>query len=83
MKCDLGKRHRKALEGLCYECDYEDHHKGGTENFILRCKFPLGVGDGTISELLRWGLIEAGPNRWYDTTGYRITMDGRVAIGRD
>lgn len=80
MKCDLGKRHRIALEGLRYECDYEDHHKGGTENYILRSSLPIGVGNGTMADLVRWGLVSTGPSRWFDKTGYRITKAGREAI---
>lgn len=76
----LNARMIKALEGLRYECDYQDHHKGGTDNYVLRSDLPPGVGEKTLSDLLHMGLIETGPNRWYGGTGYRITAAGRAAI---
>jgi len=69
----------KALEALRYECDYEDHHKGGT-NYILRSHLPVGVGGKTLSDLLQAGLIETGPNQWHGGTGFRITAAGCNAI---
>ena len=75
----LNTRMRKALWILREECDYEDHHKGGTNNFILRNQLSPGIGEKTISELLEMGLIETGPSRWFASTGFRITAAGRVA----
>lgn len=76
----LTVRHRKALEGLRYECDYEDHQKGGDANFILRSALPVGVGEGTLDDLIRLGLIISGPNRWTNKRGFRITAAGRDVI---
>lgn len=77
---ELSTRHRKALLGLRGECDYEDHHKGGDENFILRSALPVGVGEGTLDDLLRLGLIVSGPSRWRDEACFRITAAGREAL---
>lgn len=76
----LNPRMRRALEALRYECDYEDHHKGGDQNYILRGALPPGTGDKTLGDLLQLGLIESGPYRWSSGTGYRITAAGRRAI---
>lgn len=76
----LGKRHRTALERLRYECDYEDHHKGGTENFILLPALGSGIGAKTVADLLEWGMIVEGPNRWFREMGYRITEAGRSEL---
>lgn len=79
---DLSARMIKALEGLRHECDYQDHHKGGTDNYVLRSDLPSGVGEKTLSYLLQMGLIETGPNRWHPQTGFRITDAGRAAISQ-
>lgn len=71
---------RKALNILREECDYEDHHKGGTDNFVLRNKLAPGIGDGTISKLLEAGLIIEGTNKWFDKPGFRITNAGRSSL---
>lgn len=76
----LTPRMRKALEAMRYECDYEDHHKGGDQNYILRSALPAGVGEKTLADLLRFGLIENGPSRWHRETGFRITAKGRASI---
>lgn len=80
MNSPLGKRHMKALEALRYEVDYEDHHKGGTENYILRSGLPAGIGEETLADLVKAGLAVMGPYRWSDGTGYRITQSGRAAL---
>lgn len=77
---ELGKKHRKALEVLDYECRYEDARSGGRNNFISASKFPRGVGDGTRKDLVDWGLAVAGPCRRHDETGHRITDAGRTAL---
>ena len=73
----LTPRMLKALKILRYECDFEDHHKGGTNNFISRNELSPGIGEKTIAQLLELGLIETGPNRWRDEIGFRITGSGR------
>lgn len=80
MKNDLDTRMRKALGILRFECDYEDDHKGGSENFIRRNVLAPGIGDKTISRLLEKKLIIEGPHRWSKDTGYRITTAGREAL---
>ena len=72
---------RKALEVLRFECDYEDHHKGGSNNFIRRNVLAPGIGDKTVSRLIELGLVVEGPHRWSSDTGYRITEAGREALG--
>ena len=76
----LTKRELTALEKLTFECDYEDAHKGGTDNFILRNKLAPGIGDKTISSLTERGFVITGPHRWSDRTGFRITDNGRKAL---
>lgn len=73
----LKQNMQKALTRLRYECDYEDQHKGGTNNFILLGAIAPGVGKKTLETLLRLGLIIEEPNRWHKKTGYRITDQGR------
>lgn len=73
----LGKKHLKALDALCFECAYEDHHKGGTENFILRGNLPLGIGEKTLSDLVRLGLVITGLHRWHSEIGFRPADAGR------
>lgn len=80
MTFEVTSRMRKALENLCSECDYEDSHNGGTDNFILHGKLGDRIGDKTISQLLEAGFIKKGPNRWVDEVGFRITDAGREAI---
>lgn len=75
----LKPRMRKALEALRYECDYEDYHKGGDQNYILRSALPPGVGEKSLADLLKLGLIETGSSRWRNETGFRITAKGRAA----
>ena len=80
MRGALTPRMREALAALRYECDYEDHHKGGDQNYILRNALPVGIGDKTLVDLLQLGLIEEGPSRWRSDTGFRITSKGRDTI---
>lgn len=80
MDYDFTKGELTALKKLTSECDYEDAHKGGTDNFILRCKLAPGIGDKTLSSLEKRGLIETGLNRWSNKMGYRITDTGRKAL---
>ena len=76
----LNSREKKALKALRFECDYEDSHKDGIENFISWGALGTGLGDKTRTELLQRGFIVAGPIRWNDDTGYRITAVGRDAL---
>lgn len=76
----LSKRMATALRILREECDYEDAHKGGTENYILSDRLSPGIGDRTLSGLIELGFIKVGPSRWCDETGYRITESGRKAF---
>ena len=76
----LNKRMRKALERLRFECDYDKSQSGNEENFVLKNRLAPDIGDKTLSDLLELGLIETGINRWYNTTGYRITQRGRQAL---
>ena len=76
MNYGLKTRHWKALSALRSECEYEDSHKGGTENFILRGALPARTGEKTLQDLIAWGLVTSGPNRWHDDVGYRITEKG-------
>ncbi len=71
---------RKALERLRFECEYEDSRVGGHENYVLPNKLAPGIGDKTISELEKLGLIETGTNRWFNCEGYRITEAGRRTL---
>ncbi len=77
----LTSRMRKTLEALRSECDYEDHHKGGVQNFILRRALPHGAaGPKTLADLMQLGMIEEGPSRWTAEIGYRITKYGRQVL---
>lgn len=80
MSMNLTPQMIKGLNILSEECDYEDEHKGGTDNFILRSKLSPGVGDKSINLLLELGLIEQGMNKWFNKAGYRITSSGRAVI---
>ena len=80
MAIDLNSRQSKALAALRFECDYEDHHKGGSENFISRSALPVGIGIETLESLVRLGLAIKGPNRWTGEEGYRITDIGRDSL---
>lgn len=80
MRRALTSRQRKALEALRSECDYEDHHKGGTDNYVHPGALPVGIGAKTLADLVALGLVETGSNRWIDGRGYRITTAGREAI---
>lgn len=80
MTVELTKKMRDALGKLREECDYEDSHNGGTENYIARNKLAPGIGDVTLSRLMELGLIKSGPNRWTGSIGYRITAPGRAAL---
>lgn len=73
---------RKALEKLRYECDYENHKTGDTDNYILRGKLGAGIGEKTLSDLKLMGLLETGTNRWFKCEGYRITEAGRELLKR-
>jgi hypothetical protein len=76
----LNLREQKALKALRFECDYEDSHKDGIENFISWGALGTGLGDKTRTDLLQRGFIVSGPIRWNDDTGYRITTAGREAL---
>lgn len=76
----LSRRQLEALRRLRAECQYEDHHKGGTENFVLRGQLSSGIGEKTLADLKSMGLIEEGPVRWCAAKGYRITAAGLRTI---
>ena len=76
----MNSRQRKALRSVREETDYEDDRVGGTDNYVLLGVLGSGIGQGTIGHLLSLGLIEAGPNRFCNETGYRITTAGRDAL---
>lgn len=80
MSPELSQRHRKALDALRSECDFEDSRVGGTANFIRRNQLPPGTGPKAVADLLALGLIEEGACRWGDDTGYRITNAGRETL---
>jgi hypothetical protein len=61
MAGQLIPRMLKALRRLEEETDYEDYHKSGSENDILKNKLAPGVGDKTISDLLSMGFTGSVP----------------------
>jgi len=76
----LTKRMVTALRDLRFECDYEDEHKGGTDNFIRRGQLSADIGEKTLSDLVEMGLVTKGQNKWFGDIGYRITENGRKAL---
>ncbi|WP_370158470.1 hypothetical protein [Salipiger bermudensis] len=76
----MDTRQRKALRRIREETDFEDDRVGGTDNYVRLGTLGSGIGQGTIGHLLSLGLIEAGPNRFFNETGYRITKAGRDAL---
>ena len=80
MSIDLNKKRRDALESIRKATDFEDGRVGGSDNFVRLGDIGPGIGDVTLRYLLDHGLIEAGPNRFFNETGYRITKAGREAL---
>ncbi|SFD16882.1 hypothetical protein [Salipiger profundus] len=80
MSTKLKRKQRDALESIRKATDFEDGRVGGSENFVRLGDIGPGIGDITLRYLLDHGLIVAGPNRFFNETGYRITKAGRDAL---
>lgn len=80
MNNNLTKRMRDALKVLRAECDYEKHQHGGSENYVLAGRLGYGIGEKTLSDLQKMGLVAIGECRLGGATGYMITDRGRAAI---
>jgi len=83
MTLELMARHRKALAALQYECDYEDDRVGDDKNYVLWEQVANSGGPRTRSDLVDAGYAVAGPHRWSEALGYRITESGRAALSAE
>lgn len=83
MSTELTPKMRRALQSLCYECNFEDGRQGGTRNFVSRGSLGKGVGKKTIASLQDQGLLEIGPRDLSGKIGYRITELGRATLNTE
>lgn len=76
----LNIRQQEALKILELECSYEDAHDEGEPVYIERSKLAPNIGDKTLADLVRLGLIETGINKYSGESGFRITETGLSAL---
>ncbi|MEB8389171.1 hypothetical protein OO012_18235 [Rhodobacteraceae bacterium KMM 6894] len=76
----LNSRQQKALEILEFECSYEDAQDEGEPVYIERSKLARKIGDKTLADLVRLGLIDTGINKYSGNSGFRITETGLSAL---